>query len=83
MDRRDLSFEEAVDRLNRVVRELEEGELPLEKALQLFAEGVSLVKYCRETLDQAEQRVRVLTADLEDFIGREKGNAVPGGEEGP
>lgn len=54
------SFEEALRRLEEVVRQLESGDLPLEHALDLFAEGVDLARYCRGVLDQAEQRLEVL-----------------------
>lgn len=55
-----LSFEEAVQRLEQVVRELETGDLPLEKALALFQEGVGLTRYCGGLLDGAEARIEKL-----------------------
>lgn len=76
----DISFEEALERLNKVVRELEEGDLPVEKALSLFAEGIELVKRCREILSQAEQRITVLTAELGDLVPEETGYYPAGGE---
>ncbi|MCL6635585.1 MAG: exodeoxyribonuclease VII small subunit [Peptococcaceae bacterium] len=63
-----LSFEEAICRLEEVVKELEEGKLPLEKALELFAEGIGLSKICNEHLTAAEQRIAVLTADEQGEI---------------
>lgn len=56
------SFEEAIRRLEDVVRRLESGDLRLEEALELFAEGVELARYCHGMLDQAEQRLQVLSA---------------------
>jgi len=58
-----LSFEEAMSCLEEVVKGLEDGKLPLEKALELFAEGVALSRTCSEHLVSAEQRIAVLTAD--------------------
>ena len=54
------SFEEALGRLEDIVRLLENGKTSLEDSLSVFEEGISLVKYCNEKLTQAEQRVRVL-----------------------
>lgn len=55
-----LSFEEAFARLEAVVAKLESGEAGLEEALELFEEGVTLSRYCRQKLDEAEGRIRVL-----------------------
>ena len=60
---KDISFEEAIGRLEKVVRELEDGRLPLERALELFAEGIGLSRICSGHLEAAEQRILVLTAD--------------------
>lgn len=55
-----LSFEQAVQRLEQVVRELENGDLPLETALALFQEGVTLARQCNAQLDLAETRIEKL-----------------------
>ncbi|OAT86520.1 exodeoxyribonuclease VII small subunit [Desulfotomaculum copahuensis] len=57
------TFEEALARLEAVVRELEDGQLPLEKSLALFGEGITLSRFCQQQLEQAEQRISILTAD--------------------
>lgn len=54
------SFEQAVQRLEQVVRELENGDLPLEKALALFQEGVTLAGQCNSQLDAAEAKIEKL-----------------------
>ena len=56
----ELPFEEAIKRLEALVRELEGGNAPLDQSLKLFEEGVRLVSSCKEQLDKAEQRVRFL-----------------------
>jgi len=56
-----MKFEEALARLEAVVRELEEGKQPLEKALELFSEGIALSKICNKHLEDAEQRIYLLT----------------------
>jgi len=52
-----LSYEEALARLETVVRELERGELSLERALELFEEGVSLSRFLTATLEAAQARI--------------------------
>ena len=57
---KDKSFEEAINRLERVVVELEEGELSLEEALKKFEEGIELSRFCTQKLTQAEEKVKKL-----------------------
>ncbi|HRP96603.1 MAG TPA: exodeoxyribonuclease VII small subunit [Rhodocyclaceae bacterium] len=57
------SFESAISELESIVQEMEAGTLPLEQALERYQRGVGLLKYCRTTLDAAEQRVRQLEND--------------------
>lgn len=56
-----LTFETAIARLEEIVKALESGNAPLDNSLSLFEEGVSLVKYCNQKLDTAEQKVKILT----------------------
>ena len=53
-------FEDCLARLEQIVNELEKGELPLEKALALFEEGVQLSNSCRKELDAAEGKIELL-----------------------
>lgn len=53
-------FEEAVSRLEEIVRQLEKGDVPLDKSLELFEEGTGLIKKCGSALDKAEQKVTLL-----------------------
>lgn len=53
----DRSFEQALEELEQRVKQLDTGELPLERALELFEQGVSLVQECHDKLDAAERRV--------------------------
>lgn len=57
---KEQSFEEALSRLEALVRTLESGEKGLDDSLALFEEGVSLVRFCTERLDSAEQKVKIL-----------------------
>lgn len=55
-----LTFEQALQRLEAVVRELETGDLSLDAALALFQEGVALARQCGLQLDEAESRIEKL-----------------------
>jgi exodeoxyribonuclease VII small subunit len=55
------TFEAALTELEQVVKDLEGGDLSLERALQLFERGMELSDICRKMLDDAEQRVEVLS----------------------
>lgn len=55
------TFEEALGQLEAVVARLEGGDLPLEEALRAFEEGIRLARACATRLEDAEQRVRLLT----------------------
>jgi len=53
-------FEAGLDRLEKIVNELEQGDLPLEQALKLFEEGMTLSNSCRKELEAAEGKVEIL-----------------------
>ncbi|MBK7707413.1 MAG: exodeoxyribonuclease VII small subunit [Acidobacteria bacterium] len=57
------SFESSLTELEQIVRQLEDGDLPLEESLKLFESGVKLTRECRERLDEAERRIEVLLKD--------------------
>ena len=57
-----LDFESAMTRLEEIVSLLERGDAPLEQAMSLFEEGAKLLRACTAQLDQAEQKVALLTA---------------------
>lgn len=54
-------FESAIAELERLVKTLEDGDLPLEKSLELFERGVQLSRFCHSRLEEAERRVEILT----------------------
>jgi len=53
-------FEDSLQRLEKIVDELEKGNVPLEQALKLFEEGMQLSTACRKELEQAEGKVEIL-----------------------
>lgn len=61
MAEKSKSFEKSLDRLEQIVKNLEEGNVPLEKALKLFQEGTALIGSCEQLLSQAELEVVKLT----------------------
>jgi exodeoxyribonuclease VII small subunit len=55
-----LTFEAGLERLEQIVKELEQGDLALEKSLELFEEGMKLSGLCRQQLEEAESKVELL-----------------------
>lgn len=67
----DLNLEEALDDLEQIVADLEDGKLTLEESLELFEKGVRLVRLCNSKLETAQQRIESLTGEVpEDLAGR-------------
>jgi len=67
----ELKFEKALERLEKIVEELEAGNIPLEEALKKYEEGVRLSRACSEKLSQAEKKIQVLTKTLDGSLKRE------------
>jgi exodeoxyribonuclease VII small subunit len=59
------TFEGSLKRLEEIVAQLEDNKLALEQSLQVFEEGVKLVRFCAGRLDEAERRIEILLADKE------------------
>ncbi|SHG64871.1 Exodeoxyribonuclease VII small subunit [Thermosyntropha lipolytica DSM 11003] len=55
-----ISFEEALQRLEEIVRKLENGDLSLQESLMVFEEGIKLSFYCQQELEKAEARIKKL-----------------------
>jgi exodeoxyribonuclease VII small subunit len=74
------SFEQAIQRLEKIVADMESAELPLEDVLKKYEEGTRLVRFCAQKLDEAEKKIELLTkkADgspkLEPFEADDDGN---------
>lgn len=69
----DFNFEKALEHLNLIVTEMEQGGLPLEKSLAQFEKGIALTRQCQKALQQAEQKVQILLdkageATLSDYV---------------
>lgn len=63
------TFEGALSRLEEIVRLLESGNAPLDGSLALFEEGTKLVKQCNSQLDNAEQKIKILTKQQDGSYG--------------
>ena len=63
------SFEASLEALERIVQELEQGDLPLEKSLELFEQGIGLSRQCQDRLNQAERRIEVLLRETGPYDG--------------
>ena len=57
------TFETAMKQLEQIVQDLETGDMPLEKAIKKFEEGIQISKYCSEKLDESEKRITLLMRD--------------------
>jgi len=62
------TFEKAMKKLEDIVQELENRDLPLEKAMEKFEEGIQLSKFCSEKLDETEKKITLLTKDQDGNI---------------
>ncbi len=57
------SYEKSLQRLEEIVKLLEDGGQPLEKTIELFSEGTTIISACSKYLDEAEQKVTLLLGD--------------------
>lgn len=64
-------FEEAMKRLEEIVQGLEDGQLSLEESLKVFEEGMGLVKFCSEKLEEVEQKVTKLVKESDSKYGHQ------------
>ncbi len=62
-----MKFEEAMERLEKITQELEEGNLSLDTALERFEEGMKLIGFCGKRLEEAEKRIQVLIKQGDKF----------------
>lgn len=58
--KQDLKFEEALEKLEKIVSDMEEGDLGLEQSMARFEQGMRLAKFCSEQLAETEKKVEIL-----------------------
>jgi len=71
IDEQDLTFDQALTRLEELSGKLEQGDIPLEDALEVYERAVGLFALCRDRLDGMEQRIEKLTEDLDGTLRTE------------
>lgn len=67
----DKDFEASLKKLEQIVRELESGDVGLNESLNRFEEGIILYKQCRETLETAEKKIKILSDSLKEIDYKE------------
>lgn len=77
MPKKELSFEEAMEKLEEIVNSLESGDFALEESLKLYEEGVKLVNLCNKKISNVEKSIKILLnsdGELveEDFVSNDK-----------
>ncbi len=61
-------FEEALNKLEKIVSKLEDGDITLEESLKLFEEGIRLSRFCNQKLEEAEKKIEILLKNKEGEI---------------
>jgi exodeoxyribonuclease VII small subunit len=59
----EVKFEKAIQRLEKIVDDLEKGELDIDKSLEIFEEGIKMSRVCSKKLNEAEAKIEKLTRD--------------------
>ncbi len=67
----DLNFEQAMARLEQIVKELEGGNVPLDDLMRLYEEGTALVKSCTERINAAEEKVKLVQSQNGTIVKEE------------
>ncbi len=67
----EIKFEKAMEKLEKIVEDLETGNIALDEALKKYEEGVKLSRICRERLSQAEKKIEVLTRAMDGTLKKE------------
>lgn len=71
MKESNITFEEAMLQLEHIVKSLEDGSAPLDKSLDLYEQGVRLVRFCNKKLEEAEQKVKILSSTENGIIEKD------------
>lgn len=79
----EMKFETAMERLEKIVEDLEEGGLPLEQSLDKFEEGIKLSRFCSKKLREAEKKIEILTKTDDDKLVAEPFDAEQSDTEQP
>ena len=72
-----MTFEKALSRLEEIARQLESGDIPLEDSLKMYEEGMKLIAFCNQKLNEAEKKVQKLTRNPDGEFVTEPLDAPP------
>ncbi len=61
MPKKEITFEEAIEKLENIVNSLENGDFPIEESLKLYEEGIKLVNICTSKINNIEKSIKILT----------------------
>jgi len=75
-----LKFEQALERLEKIVADMESAELPLDKVVSKFEEGTRLVRFCAQKLEEAEKKIEILAKKKDGTVTTEAFEPAPGAE---
>ena len=83
MGKRKLKFEEALEQLETIAAQIEQGKIGLEESISQYERGMTLVKQCREILAKAELKIQLLQQRTDGTAEAVPFDRAPGVEEGP
>jgi len=75
---KEWTFEKALGRLEEIARQLESGDIPLEDSLKMYEEGMKLIEFCNQKLNEAEKKVQKLSRNPEGDLITEPLDSPPG-----
>jgi Exonuclease VII small subunit. len=70
-DKKELTYEEAANELEKAIAVLEKGDLPLEQSIQVFEKAIGLVRLCNMKLDEIERKITILVEGKDGFREKE------------
>jgi exodeoxyribonuclease VII, small subunit len=63
----EMSFEEAQEKIEQIIQDMEQGNLPLEESVSRFEEAAALLKYCQRKLDSYQKKIETITLETDDI----------------
>ena len=71
-----MTFEQAMIRLEQIVTEVEQGDIPLEKTIEKYEQGMKLIQHCRTVLEQAEKHIETINTESNANAGTDDSPAT-------
>ena len=75
-----IDFEKSIQKLEAIVEKLESGDPSLETSLKLFEEGIQLTRSCQQALEQAENKITLLTQQNQEWLAQSEQNSIEPGD---